>query len=68
MTYSHHKHYGHIAEGCDMEVQIMEFDYSAANVEDIEMRLNNYFSHHDVRDVQVTQSEDKILAFCFYEE
>lgn len=51
-----------------MEVQVLTFDYDATNVENIEAQLNNYFAHHDVRDVQVTQSGDQLLVFCFYEE
>lgn len=50
-----------------MEVQVLEFDYDAANVADIESQLNSYFDHHDVQDVQVTQNDGQILAFCFYE-
>lgn len=51
-----------------MEVQVLEFDYDSANVDDIEARLNNYFTHHEIQDVQVTQSDSRLLVFCFYEE
>jgi len=51
-----------------MEVQVLEFDYDRPNVDEIESQLNSYFAHHDIRDVQITQSGDRLLVFCFYEE
>jgi len=51
-----------------MEVQVLEFDYNAANVQDIESQINNYFEHHEVEDVQVTQWENQLLVFCFNRE
>lgn len=48
-----------------MEVQILEFDYKAGSVSDIQSRLNNYLTHNDVQDVQVTRDGDKLLVFCF---
>jgi hypothetical protein len=51
-----------------MEVQVLEYDYDAANVDDIEAQLNNYLAHHDVQDVQVTRSGSQLLVFCFSQE
>lgn len=50
-----------------MEVQILEFDYRSDAVENIESRINNYVAHNDVSDVQVTQSDNRLLVFCFCE-
>jgi hypothetical protein len=51
-----------------MEVQVLEYDYDTANVDDIEAQLNNYLTHHDIKDVQVTQSGSRLLVFCFSQE
>jgi hypothetical protein len=51
-----------------MEVQVLEYDYGTANVDEIETQLNNYLTHHDIQDVQVTQSGSRLLVFCFYQE
>lgn len=63
-----HKPYTRLTRTRGMEVQVLEFDYDRPNVDEIESQLNSYFAHHDIRDVQITQSGDRLLVFCFYEE
>ncbi len=51
-----------------MHVQVLEFEYNATDAKSIETRLNNYFSHHEVTNVEVVDTGGRILVFCFSAE
>jgi hypothetical protein len=50
-----------------MEVQLMEFEYTGTNAQDIEQQLNEFMNHYDVENTEIVDAGDKILAFLFYE-
>ncbi|WP_436908543.1 hypothetical protein [Halosimplex marinum] len=51
-----------------MHTQVLEFDYEANNVEEIQSQLDSFHEHYTVRDVEVTQWESQILVFLFCED
>lgn len=51
-----------------MQVSIMEFDYDAVKVDEIEAQMNSFLKHHDVQDVQVGRWEDQFVVLFFLPE
>lgn len=51
-----------------MQVSIMEFDYDAVKVDEIEAQMNSFMKHHDVQDVQVGRWEDQFVVLFFLPE
>jgi len=51
-----------------MQVRVMEFNYEGINAGEIETQMASFMEHQDVVNVNITQWEEQLLVFFFYEE